>query len=346
LGTQFHKMYFKLAIAEIACLQGEPQSAVDQLHELSFMADTGRSAGIFINYQRVFPNAVNIAQERALLFRRGILPNIDKIPTALLGTRDRLVVNTFGGCKVSYGRQDIGAFQGLDALLITYLAMHPNGVSLEDLRRDVWAAESVEDESITRAMVRLRARLPEKVLTYDNGIYKCQDHTWCDVLEFEQLWDQAHAMPWEDRFSTLRSAAVLYRGAFLNGISNHYWRDEVANKFRKRMGWLKWQLAGLYFRDGQFQEAVTLLEEAMEINPYFSNGMEDLMRVLNHMEEHAQAVHTFNLWAERIKRDLDIEPSDRMGQLKIRIGDAVSDVTRPFAPGALQRAGVRVYTPG
>src|SRR5260221_5402112 len=86
---------------------------------------------------------------------------------------------------------------------------------------------------------------------------------------------------------------------------------------------------------------MTLLEEAMDINPYFQNGMEDLMRVLNHMEEHAQAVHTFNLWAERIKRDLDIEPSDRMGQLKIRIGDAVSDVTRPFAPGALQRAGVR-----
>src|SRR5260370_22237351 len=185
-------------------------------------------------------------------------------------------------------------------------------------------------------------RIPwEKALIYDNGVYKCQDHTWCDVLEFERLWDQAHAMPWEDRFSILRSAAVLYRGAFLNGISNHYWRDEITNKLRNRMGWLKWQLAGLYFYDGQFQEAMTLLEESLDINPYFSNGMEDLMRVLNHMEEHAQAVHTFNLWAERVKRDLDTEPSDRMGQLKIRIGDAVSDVTRPFAPGALQRAGVR-----
>src|SRR5260221_14383664 len=84
---------------------------------------------------------------------------------------------------------------------------------------------------------------------------------------------------------------------------------------------------------------MTLLEEAMDINPYFSNGMEDLMRVLNHMEEHAQAVHTFNLWAERVKRDLDIEPSDRMNQLKIRVGDAVPDVTRAFTSGALRRGG-------
>src|SRR5260221_10700471 len=86
---------------------------------------------------------------------------------------------------------------------------------------------------------------------------------------------------------------------------------------------------------------MTLLEEAMDINPYFSNGMEGLMRVLNHMEEHAQAVHTFNLWAERVKRDLDIEPSDRMNQLKIRVGDAVPDVTRAFTSGALRRVGMR-----
>jgi hypothetical protein len=79
----------------------------------------------------------------------------------------------------------------------------------------------------------------------------------------------------------------------------------------------------------------------MEINPYFQNGMEDLMRVLNHMEEHAQAVYTFTLWKDRVKRDLDIEPSDRMNQLKIRIGDAVSDVTGAFGTGAMRRAGIR-----
>jgi tetratricopeptide (TPR) repeat protein len=175
---------------------------------------------------------------------------------------------------------------------------------------------------------------------YTNGIYQIQEHTFSDMLEFDRLWEQAHALQWEDRFSVLRSAAVLYRGAFLNGITGHAWRDEIANKYRKRMGWLKWQLAGLYFRDGQNQEAINLLEDAIDINPYFQNGIEDLMRVLHYQEEHAQAVHSFNLWAARLKADLDIEPSDRLKSVQMRVADAMP-VTRAFSSGTLSRAGMR-----
>src|SRR5258706_2605095 len=157
-------------------------------------------------------------------------------------------------------------------MLLAFLAMHPRGVTTEEIRTFLWP-DAPNPAAIHTAVKKLRDLIGSAHIVNQNGIYMLNGDTWLDSTEYESLYVRARQKPLAQRLDDYRQATQLYRGDFLQGINN-LWVVEERARLRNMQAWLLWTIAAIYDQDEQRREAHYFLQQALHVNPIFDPAVE------------------------------------------------------------------------
>lgn len=343
----YDQLVADMAMAEIIARRGEPRSAADALARLSGMMDRGMLRGAFVNHVWLFPNAALIARQYNLCGANKALGlTLTSVPTAHLpSVQPDIQVGLFGPGRLCRAKEDVAVHQPIDRALLAYLALHPDGADRRDVCRDLMP-EVEDDDVVLETMLRFRNHLPAKTVALRDGVYQFVGSVLCDAVEFDHLHERSRTLEFGDRYDTLQRAVALYRAPFLQGISGYVWVDELRTQYERRVGWMHYQLAALYFADEQYQESLSHLERALLQNPFFDAAVEDLMRVLFFMDQPIQALHVFDVYAERVNATFGCPPPRTLRELRVKVAQdlaavgAPAPVTGAFSEGRMRRQGI------
>jgi serine/threonine-protein kinase len=195
--------------------------------------------------------------------------------------------------------------------LLSYLAAAtPRGFRRRDTLMGLFWPESTQDQArhaLSQTLHVLRRELgDEALLTRGEGEVDLNRHfVSCDVWAFEA------ALAGSDP----EGAVALYRGPFLQGLSVRasaefdQWvereRDSLACAHAKALE----QLAEACAERGAHHEAVAWWRKLAEHDPYGTNVTLRLMEALDLVQDRAGALEQAERHAERLREDLDAEPS-------------------------------------
>ena len=162
-----------------------------------------------------------------------------------------------------------------------------------------------------------------------------------DVHEFERL-------ALEGDYESLATAAGLYRGEFLEGISirdpaSQEWLDSERSRFQRQFIEILTNLAETQLVTHDFGHAITSAERLVEQDPLGESGWRLLMRSYADKGDRSHALQAFKRCQQTLGDELDVEPEAATTELRDQI--AAGESRPPQKPASAAKPDVTPNAP-
>jgi two-component SAPR family response regulator len=208
--------------------------------------------------------------------------------------------------------------------LFYFLLSHPSWVHRNEIIAALWPDYSeARGSSVLRTTAyRLRKAMYDECLIRENSYFRLDPggQFWLDAAEFERLVQEVQTtdLSEDERRERLKQAVQLYRGDFLKGVDGE-WCENTRVKLESYYLTAVMSLADEQFARGQYADAARAAQRALEADPYHEDALALLLESLVYSGERIAALEQFRLFADRLKGDLDEEPSPRLQRIARRI---------------------------
>lgn len=178
----------------------------------------------------------------------------------------------------------------------------------------------------------------------DEEIGIAADFLWCDALAFQDAVDRRNA----------QEALELYRGDLLPGffISDaspdfEQWLEDERTRLRRLAAAASWNLSEAADRAGNASEAARCGRDAVRLAPDDETGVRRLIGLLDRWGNRASALQTYDSFAHRLRRELDLEPAPETRVLMeaVRARDQTTEPTTTVVPSVSVAGGTITTRP-
>ncbi|HXE60194.1 MAG TPA: BTAD domain-containing putative transcriptional regulator [Gemmatimonadaceae bacterium] len=194
--------------------------------------------------------------------------------------------------------------------LLGYLAVESSFQRRDHLFALFWPelSQTQARQALRQSLYFLRRELGEHVVANRGAeeIGIAAGTLQCDVAEFLELLDQQR----------LEDALALYRGDLLAGVfvadaspELEQWLDTARAQVRTRALESAWTLADAAARDCRLTDAARWARFAARLAPLDERSLQRLVCALDRQGDRTGALRAYNEFADRIRADLDLEPS-------------------------------------
>ncbi|RKS68287.1 LysM domain-containing protein [Actinomadura pelletieri DSM 43383] len=207
--------------------------------------------------------------------------------------------------------------------LLTYLALHPDGVTRDRASADLWPDDSPETVVAKfntavgniRSVLRAATGLTEPMYVIHNaGRY----HLDPDLIDID-LWqltaaltEVRHAADDTARIKALTLVTDRYTDEFASGLTQQ-WAEAHREYLRHTASAAASDLAR-HIQEDHPEQALTVLEQAIIYDPYSEPLYQSLMRIQARLDRPEAVRRTYQLLAARLD-DIDAEPDDETRKL-------------------------------
>jgi TolB-like protein/DNA-binding SARP family transcriptional activator/Flp pilus assembly protein TadD len=229
--------------------------------------------------------------------------------------------------------------------LLAYLALaRPRGFHRRDTLLGMFWPESDEERgraALSQAVYYLRRSLGTEALESrgNDELRLDADRVWTDATAFEAAMMAGGP----------RGALELYRGELLPGFYLRdvpvweRWLDVERDRLRALAAQAAWGAVDQELAAGDLDAAVPFGRKALELSPYDETGLRRLVSLLDRAGQRAAAIAAYEEVAERMRRDLGIEPSAESAELLAAVRSE-PDAPSPDPPRVLDRPPVPART--
>ena len=223
--------------------------------------------------------------------------------------------------------------------LLVYLAVAtPRGFHRRDHLMTLFWPEYDQDRarsSLNRAIYFLRRELGDGVIISRGAeeIGVSFESLWCDVAAFDDALDRGDAT----------AALEWYRGDLLPGFfaaraeGFERWLDATRSRLRERGADAAWSAAANSECHGELALAAHFARQGVELAPFDEVGVRRLLTLLDRTGDRAGAVRAYQELAERMAKELELDPSPETRALIDEIR------SRAMANGSVEDATVRTH---
>jgi DNA-binding SARP family transcriptional activator len=210
--------------------------------------------------------------------------------------------------------------------LVAYLVAHPAGAPKERVIEELWPeieprrAGARFDRYAT--IVRAQARGTDDSRMYiervGDSAYRLEEEAWwVDAWEFERLIRIAERSEDADEAMTnFRDAVALYRGEFCDD-AYYPWLEGIRERFRNMFVGASARLAYLLSATDAHDEALSVLEEAIKMDPVCEDLVRRAMAVEGGLGRRAAALARYRKLEATLDEQLGVEPDpDTQGLLQ------------------------------
>jgi predicted ATPase/DNA-binding SARP family transcriptional activator len=145
-----------------------------------------------------------------------------------------------------------------------------------------------------------------------------------DVQLFEQAARSAQqeGLPASQRLSLLLQAVETYQGPLLPGYYDE-WIGPEATRLSSRFLGVLLTVVPLLLETGNADSALDYANRAVALDPLSEQAMKALVQTLTALSQPAQALRMYRTYTDRLKQELDQEPSAELQNLVSRLGSSV-----------------------
>ncbi len=226
-----------------------------------------------------------------------------------------LVVRAFGAPEIRVkgtplNQQDWQTLNARDLFL--YLVDRPDGATHSELKLAFWPDSSPvrARSSLHSTLYRARRALGKDIIISDVERYtvRLPDGGFYDVAGFEDLLSRASTAPDADSMAAeLQSAVVLARAPYLDGVDAP-WASDRREELNVMVTEAVLSLADTYARQGKHGEAINAYRRAVEWDALREEAHRGLMRSYAASGDRAMALRQYELLADVLSRELDVDP--------------------------------------
>jgi serine/threonine-protein kinase len=162
--------------------------------------------------------------------------------------------------------------------------------------------------SLRRAVYDLRRALGEGVIVGrgDEEIALPRELVWCDAVDADESVDAGRYL----RALELYRRGDLLPGFFVLGAGEFEdWLDRTRSALRDKVAAAAWSLAAQSAADGNLTVSSKFARRASELAPSDERMLRRVMLLLEQHGDVAGALHVYDDFARRLRRDHDAEPS-------------------------------------
>jgi DNA-binding SARP family transcriptional activator len=275
------------------------------------------------------PRAVELPAERSPDPR----PELSLPPTPLeppAPPPDMMAIRSLGPYEISRGKKPLPTgWKTKGRELVAYLVAHPAGAPKERIVEELWPGIDPElgagrfDRYAT--IIRAQARGTGDSRMYVERVgdsYRLQeDAWWVDAWEFERLIREPERT--EDvaqAVTKLRDAIALYQGEFCDD-AYYAWLEGVQERFRNLFTEASGRLAALLQRADHHDEALSVLNRAIEADPICEDLVRRAMAIEAAIGRRAAALDRYRKFEVTLDRDLGVEPDPETQALVRRLSE-------------------------
>jgi len=195
-----------------------------------------------------------------------------------------------------------------DALAFTFWPDLPEDEARSDLRRHLYYLGKALPPTTGEPWVRA----DKKIVGWNDGVGAV-----VDLAEFERLAaDDA----------TLAQAVTLYRGPFLEGLEDEWIEPERERLKILAEGALQKLVARYEIREPE--RAIGYAQQLVRVDPWREDAIRSLMTLRHRGGDRAGALREYRDFAERLRRELDVEPMPET----TAVYDAIAHGNAPLSP--------------
>ena len=219
------------------------------------------------------------------------------------------MVSVLGPVRITAGGRDVRGGLRKARELVAYLAVHPQGVTGEQISADLWPESApryaASQRKLTlrkaREMLRTAAGLPAPLfITRAGDRYRLDPALIdADLWQFDAALDHAQAATGgEGQLAALRQAAALYQGPLAEG-AGYEWAEGHAEPVRRRAVDALARIAAI-LQPGHPEEALAVLETALTHDPYNEALYQEIMGIQARLGRPGAARRTLALLETRL----------------------------------------------
>ena len=240
-------------------------------------------------------------------------------------------------CLLSSGERISLAMRKAEVLL-AYLALAP-GIRhpRERLINLLWSDRSEEQarNSLRQCLSAIRKSLGNSanlILQIDRTTVSLKlDLVDVDALEFERLATEAD-------FESLSTAAGLYQGEFLEGVSlrdaaGQEWLDGTRSRFKRQYIEILTNLGHTLLASRDYSAAIKSGEHLVEQDPLGESGWRLLMRSYFEHGDRSHALQAFKRCQQALRDELDVDPETTTVVLRDQIAAGMTSSASEPTPG-------------
>ncbi len=205
--------------------------------------------------------------------------------------------------------------------LLFYLLCHPGWQRRQRIALHLWPDATPEQarSGFHANSHRLRRELFDQIIEEHRGCYRLNPRVryWFDAEEFERCCRRL-AGDGAEAVEAAREAIRLYQGPFLDDLAPD-WAEPARQRFEALYLEAVLHLARHYAAQGDYERAIEVLEEALEIDPAFEPVHELLIECRSGAGMPAAALHHLHAYAATLDSDLDEAASRRARELQRRL---------------------------
>ncbi|AHG93569.1 transcriptional activator domain-containing protein (plasmid) [Gemmatirosa kalamazoonensis] len=177
--------------------------------------------------------------------------------------------------------------------------------------------------ALRKAVYALRRALGAAALAArgDEEIGLAPDAVWCDAVEFSECVEKSYY----SRALELYRRGELLPGFFVQDAGEFEdWLERSRTELRDRAAACAWGLAARFEDGGDYTIATRYARHAAALAPTDERMLRRVMQLLDRLGDRAGAVHVYDDFARRLKREYDAEPSPETQALSARVRGATA----------------------
>ncbi|MEX2555566.1 MAG: BTAD domain-containing putative transcriptional regulator [Actinomycetota bacterium] len=254
-------------------------------------------------------------------------------------------VRCFGSFQVSRdGRVRQKGWLKKSRELLAYLVAHPDGAPKERICDELWPGDDPPQYFLDKALstVRVQVRVandPRMYLVKVEEAWRLEEGSWwVDAFEFARLAKEAERGDVARSVKKLRQAVALYRGNFCDELS-YPWAEPIRERYRSMFTRAAARLAEILTEVGENEEALEVLERAIEVDVLCEDLWRRAMLVESALGRRAAATERYNKLRQLLATELDVEadPETQRIARSLAAADptrvATGDATRSLSVG-------------
>jgi DNA-binding SARP family transcriptional activator/predicted ATPase len=235
-----------------------------------------------------------------------------------------LAVFALGPLRIEIDGHPVQTSRHKALALLVYLALHPGQQTRETLSGFLWPEYEQEKASayLRRTLWEIHRMLGESWLDADReaiGFNPDADLS-LDVAEFQshltaiQRHDHPNSVPCPECISHLHTAALLYRGDFLDGFSLRdseafeEWQSQQREALRGDYARALQKLANLLVHAGAFSEAILFAQRWLSLDTFNEEAHRLLMKAYARSGQRHQAVRQYQECLRILQTELGVSP--------------------------------------
>jgi len=242
---------------------------------------------------------------------------------------DMLAIRCLGIFEISRGGTALPTgWKAKGRELVAYLVAHPAGTPKERIIEELWPGIDPKTGGARfdryATLVRAHARGTEDSRMYIERVgdssYRLEvDAWWVDAWEFEQLVrDAERSTDVVEAVTRLRDAVTLYGGEFCDD-AYYPWLEGIRERFRNLFVNACGQLANLLSAAGEHEEALSVLDCAIEIDPVCEDLVRRAMAIEAAQGRRAAALTRYRKLEATLDEQLGVEPDPETQALVQRL---------------------------